>query len=179
LEYVDLYLIHSPLLAKPDIPTIWKKMEKIKAQGLAKSIGVSNFGVAELRELVASAKVLPVVNQVNIGGFRYIKASLSLICNLKILFHPYVYAQQAPIIAFGDKYGIVTEGYSSLMYVLSMICIYLRPRSETPPQLTASPVRRPGGPLDPVLGIVAARLKVSPVQVLLAWSKAKGVVVVT
>jgi predicted oxidoreductase len=40
-------------------------MEKILAEGLAKSIGVSNFGVHELEILLASAKVKPVVNQVN------------------------------------------------------------------------------------------------------------------
>lgn len=36
VKYVDLYLIHSPRLAKPDIPTVWKQMEKIKEDGLAK-----------------------------------------------------------------------------------------------------------------------------------------------
>ena len=32
-----MYLIHGPKHAQPDIPTIWKKMEKIQADGLAKS----------------------------------------------------------------------------------------------------------------------------------------------
>lgn len=64
VKYVDLYLIHSPRLATPDIPTAWAKMEKLKADGLVKSIGVSNFGVAELQTLVNSAKVLPAANQV-------------------------------------------------------------------------------------------------------------------
>jgi diketogulonate reductase-like aldo/keto reductase len=36
VKYVDLYLIHSPRLATPDIPTAWAKMEKLKADGLAK-----------------------------------------------------------------------------------------------------------------------------------------------
>lgn len=36
VSYVDLYLIHSPRLAQGDIPALWKKMEKIKADGLAK-----------------------------------------------------------------------------------------------------------------------------------------------
>ena len=64
VEYVDLYLIHHPRLATPDIPTAWAQMEKLKADGLVKSIGVSNFGVAELQTLVNSAKVLPAANQV-------------------------------------------------------------------------------------------------------------------
>ncbi|KAE9400140.1 Aldo/keto reductase [Gymnopus androsaceus JB14] len=45
VEYVDLYLIHHPRLAVPDIPTVWKEMEDIQAQGLVKSIGVSNFTI--------------------------------------------------------------------------------------------------------------------------------------
>ena len=78
---MDLYLIHNPRLAQPDIPTAWAKMEKIKADGLAKcalffplyhtcsklfhrSIGVSNFRVPELQTLVNSAKILPAANQV-------------------------------------------------------------------------------------------------------------------
>ena len=65
MKYVDLYLIHHPRLAQPDIATAWAEMEKIKAAGLAKSIGVSNFGVPELTELLASAKVKPAANQVS------------------------------------------------------------------------------------------------------------------
>jgi diketogulonate reductase-like aldo/keto reductase len=36
VEYVDLYLIHHPNLARPDIPTAWGEMEAIKRAGLAK-----------------------------------------------------------------------------------------------------------------------------------------------
>jgi len=36
VEYVDLYLIHHPRLAQPDIPTAWAEMEAIKRAGLAK-----------------------------------------------------------------------------------------------------------------------------------------------
>ena len=36
VNYVDLYLIHSPRLALPDIATSWKQMEKLKADGFAK-----------------------------------------------------------------------------------------------------------------------------------------------
>jgi diketogulonate reductase-like aldo/keto reductase len=84
MSYVDLYLIHSPRIATPDIPTAWKELEKIKADGFAKlvlfsrltcldlfltsmylrSIGVSNFDEADLKILLSSAKVKPAVNQV-------------------------------------------------------------------------------------------------------------------
>ena len=64
VEYVDLYLIHAPRYAQPDIPTAWAVMEKLKAQGLTKSIGVSNFEIRHLEELLREAKVTPAVNQV-------------------------------------------------------------------------------------------------------------------
>ena len=38
VKYVDLYLIHHPRLAQPDIPTAWAKMEKLKADGLVKCV---------------------------------------------------------------------------------------------------------------------------------------------
>jgi len=36
VDYIDLYLIHSPRLATPDIPTAWKKMEDLKNAGFVK-----------------------------------------------------------------------------------------------------------------------------------------------
>jgi len=136
VDYVDLYLIHSPRLARPDIPTTWKAMEKVVSDGLAKSIGVSNFEIADLAILLASAKIKPVANQ--------------------ILFHPYVLARQTPLIEYSTKQGIVTEGYSPLI-----------------------PVTQRPGPVNTPVNDIAARLQVKPEQVLLAWAKAKGVVVVT
>ncbi|WVQ85123.1 hypothetical protein IAT38_007288 [Cryptococcus sp. DSM 104549] len=99
VEYVDLYLIHHPRLAKGDIPGTWKELEKIKKDGLAKSIGVSNFGVQELQELLASATIKPVVNQ--------------------ILLHPYVIHSTTPLLDYLAKNDIVAEGYSSLFPLTS------------------------------------------------------------
>ncbi|KAJ7505912.1 Aldo/keto reductase [Mycena galericulata] len=124
-------------LAVPDIPTAWKQMEDIQAQGLVKSIGVSNFEVSDLAILLASAKVKPVANQ--------------------ILLHPYVYARQLPILEYAAKHKIVIEAYSALIPITSL----------------------PGGPVDAPVGKIAERLGVSNDQVLLAWTKAKGAVVVT
>ncbi|KAJ7480662.1 Aldo/keto reductase [Mycena latifolia] len=100
VSYVDLYLIHHPRLAVPDIPTAWKEMEEIQAQGLVKSIGVSNFEVNDLAILLASAKVKPVANQ--------------------ILLHPYVYARQLPILEYAAKHKIVIEAFSALIPVTSL-----------------------------------------------------------
>jgi len=67
LDYVDLYLIHSPHVAqaKGNLQDVWKGMEEVKKEGLAKSIGVSNFDVDALKEVLEVATVVPSVNQVS------------------------------------------------------------------------------------------------------------------
>jgi len=69
LEYVDLYLIHwpVPLMGK----AIWRKMESLYDQKLARSIGVSNYGVSLLQETLVFANVLPAVNQVEFNPFSW------------------------------------------------------------------------------------------------------------
>ena len=62
LDYVDLFLVHDP--TKHDVPTIWKEMEQVRAKGLTKSIGVSNFHVENLKKVLDMASVPPVMNQV-------------------------------------------------------------------------------------------------------------------
>ncbi|KAG6332901.1 hypothetical protein ID866_6188 [Astraeus odoratus] len=91
VDYVDLYLIHFPNLAVPDIPTVWAQMEKIQEAGLARSIGVSNFNAKHLEILLASAKVKPAIQ-----------------------LHPYVYRQQLPVLEYAAANGIVVEAYSPL-----------------------------------------------------------------
>lgn len=66
LEYVDLYLIHWPLPARKTFVDTWRAFERLYAEGLAKSIGVSNFQVAHLRQLLDEAGVVPAVNQIEL-----------------------------------------------------------------------------------------------------------------
>lgn len=61
MDYVDLYLMHWP--AKGYLEA-WKGMEKLYASGRAKAIGVSNFQISHLEELMKIAKVTPAVNQI-------------------------------------------------------------------------------------------------------------------
>lgn len=61
LDYIDLYLMHWP---NADIPSTWKAMEKLVDTGKVRAIGVSNFSVKKLQDLLKYAKVLPAVNQV-------------------------------------------------------------------------------------------------------------------
>jgi 2,5-diketo-D-gluconate reductase A len=73
VDYVDLYIIHWPRGG----PTwAWPGMERARELGYTRSIGVSNFTVGELRELLAAATVAPVLNQVQFSPYEYRKALL-------------------------------------------------------------------------------------------------------
>src|SRR5882672_11454773 len=68
LDQVDLYIIHWPQGG----PTwAWPGMERARELGHARSIGVSNFNVGELEELLSVADTPPVVNQVQFSPFEY------------------------------------------------------------------------------------------------------------
>lgn len=62
LEYLDLYLIHWPITGK--FKDTWRALEKIYRDGKVRSIGVSNFHVHHLQELLKDAEVKPVLNQI-------------------------------------------------------------------------------------------------------------------
>jgi diketogulonate reductase-like aldo/keto reductase len=74
VDQVDLYIIHWPQKG----PTwAWPGMEQARDQGYARSIGVSNFSVAELDQLLSIANTRPVVNQVQFSAFEYRRALLT------------------------------------------------------------------------------------------------------
>jgi len=89
LDYVDLYLIHYLVRERRQS---WRALEALRAEGKARSIGVSNFTISHLTELLAETKTVPAVNQVE--------------------FHPYLY--QRDLLDFCDGEGIVIEAYSPL-----------------------------------------------------------------
>ena len=73
LEYLDLYLIHWPVVTNctgdsldPSIEETWGAMEALKAGGKVKSIGVSNWSAKKLRMMKAHAATFPAVNQVEL-----------------------------------------------------------------------------------------------------------------
>lgn len=71
LEYVDLYLIHWPVSGA--WKGSWKAMEQLKEEGKARSIGVSNFTMQHLDELLLEANIVPAVDQVEFSPFLYQK----------------------------------------------------------------------------------------------------------
>jgi methylglyoxal/glyoxal reductase len=68
LDEVDLYLLHWPHELRLES---WHVLEQLHAEGLARSIGVSNFLVRHLDELLAHASVPPAVNQIELSPFLY------------------------------------------------------------------------------------------------------------
>jgi 2,5-diketo-D-gluconate reductase A len=66
LDFVDLCLIHWPVPAQDRYVETWKAFVEMQAQGLTRSIGVSNFQPAHLRRLIEETGVTPAVNQVEL-----------------------------------------------------------------------------------------------------------------
>lgn len=91
-DYVDLYLIHWPLPSKDLFMDTWRAFIKIKEEGRAKSIGVSNFQTADLERILKESDVVPVINQIEL--------------------HPQF--QQDELRLFHSKHDIATEAWSPL-----------------------------------------------------------------
>lgn len=68
LDYVDLYLVHSPLRVDSRLET-WRAFEDILRTGKARAIGVSNYGIRHLEEIFANCSICPAVNQVELHPF--------------------------------------------------------------------------------------------------------------
>lgn len=90
LDYLDLYLIHWP--GKNKFKETWKALEKLYKDGRVRAIGVSNFKVHHLEELLKDAEIKPMVNQVE--------------------YHPHL--TQKDLLAFCQKEGIQLEAWSPL-----------------------------------------------------------------
>ena len=63
-DYVDLYLVHWPVLENDGYLRVWEKMEKFNKEGRARSIGVSNYHIHHIESLLKNANVVPAVDQV-------------------------------------------------------------------------------------------------------------------
>ncbi|MDT5077834.1 MAG: 2,5-diketo-D-gluconate reductase [Mycobacterium sp.] len=93
-DYVDLFLIHWPLptLYGGDFVSTWRTLEEFKADGRARSIGVSNFQVAHLERLAEETDTVPAVNQIEV--------------------HPYFGNED--VRGFDARKGIATEAWSPI-----------------------------------------------------------------
>ena len=147
LDYIDLYLIHWPAnkmkYKNPDEvnAVTWEALEELYTEGRVRAVGVSNFLPPHLEELKKSAKVLPMVNQIEL----------------------HVGYMQKEVVEYNNNNGIITEGYSPLgtgalldneilwemakkyQTTVSNICIsFLRKRGIIPLPKTTSPDRMSG-----------------------------------
>jgi diketogulonate reductase-like aldo/keto reductase len=110
IDYVDLYLMHWPVafapgdrlfplddngvfkLSSTPVEETWKAMEALLKTGKTRAIGVSNFNIRRLKDLLAKAEVVPAVNQIEA--------------------HPYL--QQSDLSQYCKDKGILIQAYSPL-----------------------------------------------------------------
>lgn len=92
LDYLDLYLIHWPGQDKERFKATWKALEKLYKDGRVRAIGVSNFHVHHLEDLLEDAEIKPMVNQVE--------------------YHPHL--AQKELKSFCQNHGIQLEAWSPL-----------------------------------------------------------------
>ena len=95
-DYVDLLLLHFPVteLRRP----AWRKMQDIYRSGKAKAIGVSNYTIKHLEELLKECEIKPVVNQVEL----------------------HVFLQQPELVKFSQDNEVIIEAYSPLAHGYTM-----------------------------------------------------------
>ncbi|MFB9470220.1 aldo/keto reductase [Nonomuraea salmonea] len=92
LDYVDLYLIHWPLPGRDLYTDTWRAFVRLREEGLARSIGVSNFTPPQIERIAGETGVWPVLNQIELHpGFA-----------------------QTGLRAWHADHGVITESWSPL-----------------------------------------------------------------
>jgi alcohol dehydrogenase (NADP+) len=153
LNYLDLYLIHTPFAFQPGddqdprdkdgnviydrgvtLLDTWKAMESLVDHGKCRAIGLSDVGLDELKTVYESARIKPAVAQVEA--------------------HPYL--PETELLEFCQQTGVVFLAFAPLGHGT-----------------------RPGPLEDPVIVSVSARVGKTPAQVLLAWAVQRGTALLT
>lgn len=153
LEYLDLYLIHTPFAFQPGeeqdprdengnvlydhevtLLDTWKAMESLVDHGKCRAIGLSDIGLDEVKPLYESARIKPAV--------------------IEVESHPYL--PETELLEFCNEKGIVFLAFAPLGHGM-----------------------KPGLLEDPVISAIAARVGKTPAQVLLAWAIQRGTAVLT
>ena len=153
LDYLDLYLIHTPFAFKPGddqdprdekgnviydkgvtLQETWEAMEDLVDQGKCRAIGLSDCGMEDLQHVFESARIKPSV--------------------LEVESHPYL--PQAELLEFCNDKGIVLLAFAPLGHGI-----------------------KPGLLQEPVILEIAKRVNQTPAQVLLAWAIQRGTAVIT
>jgi 2,5-diketo-D-gluconate reductase A len=91
-DYLDLWLVHWPPSGRSESRQLWNELLAIQADGLVRDVGVSNYSLSELDDLIRSSGQAPAVNQIDWGPTFY----------------------DGPLLAGHAERGVAVEGYSSL-----------------------------------------------------------------
>jgi alcohol dehydrogenase (NADP+) len=153
LNYLDLYLIHTPFAFQPGdeqdprdqngnviydpgmtLLDTWSAMESLVDRGRCRAIGLSDISLSELLPIYESARIKPAVVQVEA--------------------HPYL--PETELLEFCKEKGIVLLAFAPLGHGI-----------------------RPGPLEDPIISAIAARVGKTPAQVLLAWAVQRGTALLT
>jgi diketogulonate reductase-like aldo/keto reductase len=153
LDYVDLYLIHTPFAFKPGeeqdprdangnviydkgvtLLDTWKMLEGLVDEGKCKAIGLSDISLEKVKEVFEAARIKPSVVHVE--------------------SHPYL--PEWELLDYCRKNGIVLQAFAALGH------------SSEPKLLD-----------DPVITTIARRINKTPAQVLLAWAIQRGTALLT
>jgi alcohol dehydrogenase (NADP+) len=153
LEYLDLYLIHTPFAFQPGddqdprdqngnvlydsgvtLLDTWRAMESLVDRGRCRAIGLSDVGLKELLPIYESARIEPAVVQAE--------------------SHPYL--PETELLEFCKEKGVVFLAFAPLGHGM-----------------------KPGLLEDPVISAIAARVGKTPAQVLLAWAVQRGTALLT
>ncbi len=108
-EYIDLYLIHMPWGNERETAEIWKVLEDYFERGVLRAIGVSNFTVDDLRPLMDSCRIRPMVDQIKIAPGRWNEETVTF-CQyngiVPMAWGPLSFdTGREPLQAIGDRYG--------------------------------------------------------------------------
>jgi aldehyde reductase len=153
LEYLDLYLIHTPFAFQPGddqyprdqngnvlydsgvtLLDTWRAMESLVDRGRCRAIGLSDIGLKELLPIYESARIKPAVVQVEA--------------------HPYL--PETELLEFCKEKGVVFLAFAPLGHGM-----------------------KPGLLEDPVISAIATQVGKTPAQVLLAWAVQRGTALLT
>src|SRR3954467_12210885 len=153
VDYVDLYLIHTPFAFRPGdeqdprdasgnviydktvtLLDTWRAMEALVDEGKCKAIGLSDVNLEQVKEIFEAARIKPAVVHVE--------------------SHPYL--PEWELLDYCKKNGIVLQAFAALGH-------------NCQPKLLE----------DPIIASVAGRVKKTPAQVLLAWGIQRGTALLT
>ena len=153
VDYVDLYLIHTPFAFQPGdeqdprdangnviydkgvtLLDTWRALERLVDEGACKAIGISDVGLEQVKEIVNAARIKPAVVHVE--------------------SHPYL--PEWDLLNYCKEKGIVLQAFASLGH-------------NSEPKVVE----------DPIITAIAKRVNKTPAQVLLAWAIQRGTALLT